>query len=295
MFNIKVKTFYDTEQIQIYSKPQKSKGDVYKKVIDRDTGEIFPPKSKLKKVRMDDGTIYEGRFVDEFTRKEDTIRRSCSRTVKAIYDIARCDAWEWFVTFTFNGEKVARYDYGACTKKLSYWLNNMRKQFPDMKYIVVPEQHEDGAFHFHGLFKNVDGFDFSGHFDKKGRKVYNWISYKWGWTTATMIDDYRKASAYLCKYITKELCSVTEGKKRYWASRNVNRPIVEERLIDGEYLNLALLECMQDDAFVKSIESEFVNVIYVDQSIPQTRTCLSKMNMSKNNIDFDTDTESKIK
>ena len=272
MFNVRVKTFFDTEQIQIYSKPQKSKGDVYKKRIDRDTGEIFPPKSNLKKVKFDDGTLIEGREVDEFTRKEDTLRRSCSRTLKSVYDIARCDSWEWFVTFTFNGERVERYNYESCTKKLSYWLNNMRKKYPYMRYIVVPEQHEDGAFHFHGLFKNVDGFVDSGHIDKKGRNVYNWISYKWGFTTATMIDDYRKASAYLCKYITKELCAVTEGKKRYWASRNVNRPVIKDILIDSEYLNLAMMECMGEDAHLKSCESDYVNVMYIDQPIYSTNT-----------------------
>lgn len=269
MFNVRVKTFFDTEQIQIFSKPQKSKGEVEKKYLDKTTGEVLSSKP-LKKVVFDDGTDVRGREVDEFTRKEDTIYRSCNRTKKAVYDIARSDNWEWFVTFTFNGEKVARYDYESCVKKLSYWLNNMRKKYPEMKYIVVPEQHEDGAFHFHGLFKNVDGFVFDGHYDKKGRKVYNWISYNWGWTTATIIDDYRKASSYLCKYITKDLCAVTEGKKRYWASRNVNRPVVKDILVDPEYLDLAMLECMEKDAYLKTVNSMYVNINYIDQSIRKT-------------------------
>lgn len=269
MFNVRVKTFFDTEQIQIFSKPQKSKGEVERKVCDRNTGEIITSKP-LRTVGFDDGTSVRGREVEEFARKEDILHRSCNRTKKTVYDIARCDSWEWFVTFTFNGEKVARYNYEACTKKLSYWLNNMRKKYPDMKYIVVPEQHKDGAFHFHGLFKNVDGFEFKGHYDEKGRKVYNWISYNWGWTTATVIDDFRKASSYLCKYITKELCSVTEGKKRYWASRNVNRPVIKDIMINPEYLDLAMMECMGDDAYMQSKESIYVNITYIDQSIRKT-------------------------
>ena len=271
MFNVRIKTFYDSEQIQIYSRPQRSKGDVYKMQIDIETGEIFPPLSKDRLYEFDDGTTLEGHEVEGFTTTEECFRRSRNRTIKSIYDIARSDAWEWFFTLTFTKEKIDRYDYSQVSKKLSYWLNNMRKKCPDMKYIVVPEQHADGAWHFHGLFKDVEELDFrfSGHYDKKGRKIFNCLSYKWGFTTATEITDYRKASSYLCKYITKELCLNTSGKKRYWVSRNVKRPKVEELLIDGEYLNLALLECMEPDAFLKNIDG-YVGINYVDQSIPQT-------------------------
>lgn len=90
-------------------------------------------------------TEYRPQSIEEYARK------SCSR---AIYDIARSDCWEWFLTYTFEQSKVDRYDYSWCSQKMSDWLKNMRRVCPDMKYIVVPEQHKDGAWHFHGLFKN---------------------------------------------------------------------------------------------------------------------------------------------
>ena len=40
-----------------------------------------------------------------------------------------------------------------------------------------------------------------------------------------MIDSAR-VSSYITKYITKDLCSVTKFKKRYWSSRNCDRPKV---------------------------------------------------------------------
>ena len=37
-----------------------------------------------------------------------------------------------------------------------------------------------------------------------------------------------KVSKYISKYITKELCAVTFGRKRFWASRNLEEaPIVD--------------------------------------------------------------------
>ena len=271
MFNVRIKTFYDTEQVQIFSNVQRQKGEIYRKKIDRETGEIFP---------LERGRLEYNPFTEKLERMteyrplppEEVARKSCSRTIKAIYDIARCDRWEWFVTLTFNGARVDRYNYDECVKKLHYWLSNMRKLCPDMVYLVVPEQHKDGAFHFHGLFRDAEnlGFTFSGKRDKKGRRIYNIGQYRWGWTTATRITDFRRASSYLCKYITKELCAVTKGRKRYWASRNVNRPEVNEFLVDGDLLDLAVIALSQDDAHIKSIKTPWTSVTYIHQSIPQT-------------------------
>lgn len=272
MFNVRVKTFYDTEQIQIFSKPQHEKGEVIRRRIDHETGEIFPQERPNHNIFVEftDGTTFSGSELTEHN-EEESLRVSCSRTVKKIYDIARSNPWEWFITLTFNGDKVNRYDYSMVSKKLSDWLKNMRKKCPDMIYLVVPEQHKDGAYHFHGLFMNINELDFSdsGKVDKHDRVIYNLLSYKWGFTTATKVTDFRKASGYLCKYITKDLCAMTKGRKRYWASRNVALPVVQEMMVDPEYLNLTMVAYMQEDAFVKSVEGAFTSVKYIDQSIPQ--------------------------
>lgn len=274
MFNVRVKTFYDSEQIQIYSRAQYSKGEVYRKKIDRNTGEIFPAElpTHYDHIVFDDGVVFNGREVHDFHSSDsESLRISYSRTIKKIYDITRSNRWDWFFTLTFNGDKVDRYDYAAVSKKMIVWLANMRRICPNMVYIVVPEQHKDGAWHFHGLFKNVDDLDisFSGRLDNKLRKIYNVSSYKWGFSTATEISDSSKASSYLCKYITKDLCLMTKGKRRYWASKNVNLPVVKEFMVeDLNYLKI-VSELAHDDAHLKSIECAYVNVSYIDQSIPQ--------------------------
>ena len=89
-------------------------------------------------------------------REEENKRRSVSRSKQTIYELARNGVWDWFVTLTFDGSKVDRYNYAEVTKKLSTWLNNLRKKSPDLQYLFVPEQHKDGAYHFHGLVSNLE-------------------------------------------------------------------------------------------------------------------------------------------
>lgn len=165
------------------------------------------------------------------------LAESRRRTIQAIAGLALSNQWGWFVTLTLNPSKVDRYDYSQIAPKVSIWLRNAKqRQAKGMGYLVVPELHKDGAFHFHGLFNDCEGLDFrpSGKQDKSGREIYNIGLYGLGWTTATRVDDTVSASLYLCKYITKGLCAVTFNKKRYWASRNLARPQCQYDLLLDE-------------------------------------------------------------
>jgi len=197
---------------------------------------------------------------------ERSLRSSRNRTKRNLFYDARSNVWEWFVTFTFAPDKVDRFDYDAVVGKMHGWLCNIKKSFPDMKYIVVPELHKDGAYHFHGLFANCDNLDFkeSGKFDKNGNMIYNIGRYRYGWSTAEVVIDTQCVSNYIGKYITKELCAVTFGRKRYWKSRNLEQ---------AEKLNLTLLgrdkeEFMEQlyelSAHIKQVKTDFVNIKYFE-------------------------------
>ena len=138
---------------------------------------------------------------------------------------------ELFVTITFDPEKVDRSNYYDVTKRLSFWLKNIKKRYaPDLTYLLVPELHKDKkSFHFHGLFANIgDMTMLKSGLEKDGNTIYNVNDYKLGFSAATRVKDNSKVCSYISKYITKELCTVTEGKKRYWASRNLNRVKAKE-------------------------------------------------------------------
>lgn len=90
-------------------------------------------------------------------QKKRSIASSRSRTVNQIYEIARANAWEYFLTLTFDRKKIDSSDYDLLCNKVSIWLNNIKKRYaPDLKYIIVPELHSDGIhYHFHGLLANI--------------------------------------------------------------------------------------------------------------------------------------------
>ncbi len=154
---------------------------------------------------------------------------SMARTRKMVYNYALSNGWDWFVTMTFSPKKVDRYNYTECSKKLKSFIDAARRICPDMRYIFVPELHKDGAFHFHGLLADCPAleFVFSGKVKNK-RRVFNIPGFSYGFTTATKVSDSKKSANYLSKYITKDLCSVSPNKKRYWASRNLELPEVTE-------------------------------------------------------------------
>lgn len=154
---------------------------------------------------------------------------SMGRSKQAVYDCARANKWDYFLTFTLNKAKVDRYDFVKCKKKLQYWLDNFkRRKCPTLEYLVVPEQHEDGAWHFHALCFGLcnDLLVDSGHLDKRGNTVYNLPGYTLGWFTAELVGDTHRISTYITKYIEKTVYSIPSGK-RYFVSRGVLKPDVK--------------------------------------------------------------------
>lgn len=210
-----------------------------------------------------DGFERENKKSDEQTEKqaEHSRKSSLNRTKQSIYEFAYNNTWDLFITLTFSPEKTDRKNYDEITRKTSQWLNNIRKRkCNDLKYLIVPEMHEDGAFHIHGLLANCDGLELvdSGRVavgkkacirTKKNEHfpwIYNIDNWKWGYSTATRVVDNAKCCSYICKYITKEMCVALKGKRRFLQSRNCKRVEVEKMnldvdligsMIDGYYID----------------------------------------------------------
>ena len=50
--------------------------------------------------------------------------------------------------------------------------------------------------------------------------------------TATRVRERERVTSYITKYITKELCNASYGRKRYWCSRNLILPVEEVYQLD---------------------------------------------------------------
>lgn len=256
MYNVKVIEFCTGVQVRVYEKAVREE-----RWNCDEWGEIPEPKIREQK---------DGQEID----RERSLRVSADRSLNMVYKYARANVWEWFFTLTFNPEKVDSFNYVEVSEKLSKWLNNMRRTCPDMKYLVVPEKHKSGRYHFHGLFVDVNNLKFvdSGHKDDCGNVVYNVGNYSLGFSTATRVQDTGRASSYLSKYITKDLAEQTFGKKRYWSSRNLDFPI--EHIIDLPSKDVKVLKryLLEECTWYKHQGNEMQSVDYFEFS--QMPNCL---------------------
>lgn len=176
-----------------------------------------------------------------FDPREDNMRRAKGK----IFDVALSNDWNYMVTLTLDKDKIDRYDPKAVIRPFSKWLNNMVSR-KGLKYLIVPELHEDGAIHFHGLINEaldlVDsgnvtvpdrkkpikrstakkyGYDFS---DPRIRTVYNIVNYNLGFSTAVKIDNNVEAvSKYMTKYTCKNFQKIFG--QSFFAGGGVNREL----------------------------------------------------------------------
>lgn len=150
------------------------------------------------------------------TTKRLKLLRSSLRSQQTIQDIILCNKFQYFVTLTISPKtKIDRFSYSKTSEKISKWLNNHLTH-----YILVPEKHKSGAYHFH-LLADIEKSKL--HYHNFG--VYSIKPYKLGYSHVTKIKDQKKTAKYITKYITKDLVnSVGQGKKTYWASRDLKRP-----------------------------------------------------------------------
>lgn len=188
--------------------------------------------------------VTSGIWLQTEDEKLDNKDKSLGRAKTVIADLIISNRFDLFVTFTFNcigcrpkcinkpctcsKETCTRYDLDYVIRTQKTWYNNQIKRYGKFPYLQVMELHKDNGYHFHALFREYKGVLKPWKKDRKdGREVYNLKSYRKGFTTAKKIYDISGASSYVRKYITKDIPRY-QNKKRYWASKGLQRPIVTQ-------------------------------------------------------------------
>ena len=169
---------------------------------------------------------------------ERSMKSSRCRAKAAVRDIALCNHFDYFFTWTLSKDVIDRYDTDLVGKKVQTFLKNAsyRKGF---QYVLVPELHMDGAIHFHGMC-NLGTVRIARATNAKtnlplstnhSQPVFNMLDWKLGFSTCIPIDDnYERTCNYLTKYITKDTDKILG--KWYLASRNlIKKPDIS--LISG--------------------------------------------------------------
>lgn len=181
----------------------------------------------------------------DYQKKKNLYRAKCN-IVDLIYHNSLIKPWEYFVTLTFDPKEVNSFNYDDVSSAIVKWLDNMKHQNPKMAYVMTPELHKSGRVHWHGVFRDVPKWVLiparckSGSFIyKNGMQIFNLANYKYGFTTVSKIKNQEAVSVYVSKYITKDLIE-KKFKKRYWMSRNLERPVVEYAMVTEDELKILL-------------------------------------------------------
>lgn len=179
-------------------------------------------------------------------KRKNKVLYNIAKTRNKIFDIARSNEFNYFITLTYASDKCDRYSFTDCSAKVRKYMNNFKnehkKDCPNFKYLLVHEQHKDGAYHYHGLIYLEDTSTLKlADKQPKGCKqtVYNWGRWRNGFSTVTEIQDADATRKYILKYISKNIDEdYQKGQRHFYYSQNCLKPEIESIVSDKQMLML---------------------------------------------------------
>lgn len=188
--------------------------------------------------------VYDKEKCQHYDNKLDA---SLSRSRRVILELALCNDWKYFCTFTIAKENYDRENLKAWHKSFSQWLRDQRKKYKKQgldlafDYLLVPQLHEDEkSWHMHGLFSDISPLLISfRELSRRGQFVpaklikgnfYNWVDYqkKFGFCSFGEIQSKVGVSFYITRYIEKQLQErcLDVGLNLYYCSWHLNRSVL---------------------------------------------------------------------
>lgn len=152
------------------------------------------------------------------------LENNLSRAKSKVRELVLCNNFEYFVTLTLSPNKIERTDLKKAITKLNRIISDMNKTRSDrVRYVLIPEKHKSGAWHFHGFVHGLIETDL--RINANGYK--EWLQYadKLGYTNLTPLQNKDKAASYCLKYITKDLARSVQkrGAHVYYASKGLKK------------------------------------------------------------------------
>lgn len=221
---------------------------------------------------------------------------SLSRTRSKIFELALCNNFSFFATFTFAESKgFNRKNLKECYKAFADCIRVFnRSDDYDIRYLLIPERHHDGSWHLHGLISGLPSYDLylftSADWNlskgkklpyriiksvKSGQKVYSWnsVSLRFGWNTLMPVRSAMGVSKYITKYITKGLSNdllCQPGSHLYYCSKGLSRAKLCAKgfLIPQNFLRY------QEDCFVSDYCCSY-SCDYSDSALSDLLGCIS--------------------
>lgn len=165
--------------------------------------------------------------------------RQLRRIRKTSRSIAYGSRWAWYVTLTVSPDLCDRYSfddiYRRVFRDIIYRYNRGARSDRRLLYFFVPEFHEDGAIHLHGLLKNVRRESL-----RKNEHGYLEIAdfrERLGFMNIQSLskfsrDEYKKTVDYVLKYVTKSFEELPLGVHSYYCSKGLPRGEITQKKYD---------------------------------------------------------------
>lgn len=259
-FNTKIKTYPNGKKVVYYcnetifrkpSEEDEKLNEVLDDILDLlDTNDTSEADMLLRELLAQ---------ADKDEPSEKNIARCIRRAKDRIFDIAFCNDWKYFITLTIDDKKLDAMNVKEVMKKLNKFLDNMHQRH-GLSYIIIPEYHESGRVHCHGLINDALKVEDSGTRGVKGYSaplrlstikakgltrdithiVYNLPQWTYGFSTAVPVyGDGGALATYVTKYMTKATTKIFG--KYYWSSRDlVREPKIEYK--NTQYQDIDLQE-----------------------------------------------------
>lgn len=154
------------------------------------------------------------------------LSNNLARAKSALLELALCNPWDYFATLTIDPAKYDRFALRQIKKDIAAFLHNKNRHLPadqQIRYLLVPEQHADGAWHFHGFFHNIPASEL--FINENGYLDWRPFRDRFGYISLDKVRDQSRAASYVTKYITKDLQkNVSElGQHLYYSSKGLSR------------------------------------------------------------------------
>lgn len=188
------------------------------------------------------GLEIERRYSPKNTVNERKLGNNMIRAKTKVMEYALCNPWDYFCTFTIDGSRYDRYSFKEYYQAFAKFISNLNRSLPEERkihYLLIPEMHIDGAWHVHGLLRNLPESELA--INRNGFQTWGRYADKFGFMTISRIKDIDACSKYIMKYITKDMSKNNSalGCHIYYASNGLKKGEVlhkgKVRLIDCDW------------------------------------------------------------
>lgn len=162
------------------------------------------------------------RFTPKCMVNDSKLDNNLSRAKSKVMELALCNPWEYWCTFTISPEKYDRYNLKSYKNDFSEFLHTLnRSRKNKISYLLIPEMHSDCAWHMHGFIHGLLDSDLK--LNDNGYLTWQKYNDKFGFMSLSKIKNLEHTAKYSMKYMVKDSSrNVTElGAHLYYASHGL--------------------------------------------------------------------------